>query len=238
MIKELAWDSALFKKKIGELIPVSQEPFCIEDVLHKAGDDRFEYITCRTKSHNARLIRLLEASGFYLTDIGVILAIKADAFFQKTIRKGPEMRGSVRIATHQDIPALKRMSTSLFIESRFYNDPFFSKAMADRLYRAWIENSVKGQAADIVFYVPGTGFITCRKSRGKKGEIVLMGVKKNLRGKGFGAVLVGEAMQWFVEQEIKSVTVRTQLKNLRALNFYIKLGFMPKEYDIVFGKIL
>jgi dTDP-4-amino-4,6-dideoxy-D-galactose acyltransferase len=238
MIKELAWDSALFKKKIGELVPASQGPFCMEEVLQKAGEDRFEYIICRTKSHNARFIRLLEASGFYLTDIGVILGTKAGAFIQKNMRLDSEIRGSIRIASHQDIPDLKRISSSLFIESRFYNDPFFSKAMADRLYRAWIENSVKGQAADIVLYIPGTGFITCRKSSGKKGEIVLMGVKKNFRGKGFGSGLVGEAMQWFVEQEIKTVTVRTQLKNLKALNFYLTLGFLPQEYDIVFGKIL
>jgi dTDP-4-amino-4,6-dideoxy-D-galactose acyltransferase len=238
MIKELAWDTDLFQRRIGELIPDSQETFCLEDVLRKAGDDHFAYITCRTKSRHTRFIRLLEASGFYLTDIGVILAIKTDALLQVPRRTNPAMRGTVRIATRQDISALKKISTSLFIESRFYSDPFFSKAMADRLYRAWIENSVKGQAADMVLYVPGTGFITCRKSRGKKGEIVLMGVKKNLRGKGYGAALLGEALQWFVGQKVKTVTVRTQLKNIRALNFYIKAGFLPKEYDVVFGKIL
>jgi GNAT superfamily N-acetyltransferase len=72
----------------------------------------------------------------------------------------------------------------------------------------------------------------------KKGEIVLIGIKKNFRGKGLGSALIGEAMQWFTKEKITLVTVRTQLKNMKALNFYLNLGFLPKEYDIILGKIL
>ncbi len=143
----------------------------------------------------------------------------------------------IRVATPQDIPTLKKMVRGLFPDSRFYNDPFFSKREADRLYQAWIENSVKAEAADIVFCVPETGFITCRRSTEKTGEIVLLGIKKNLRGKGFGSALARAAMQWFAEEKVKNVTVRTQLRNLKALNFYLARGFSPKSYDIILAKI-
>ncbi len=73
MIKELTWDSAFFKRKIGELIPVSQEPSYIENVVSKAEEDGFNYITCKLKSQDTPFIKLLESLGFYLTDIGVIL---------------------------------------------------------------------------------------------------------------------------------------------------------------------
>ena len=238
MIKELTWDSALFKRKIGELIPVSRKPSHIKNALKKAKDNDFEYLACRIKSQDTRFFRLLETLGFYLTDIGVILAIMTDSFFQKNLQRELKIKKSIKVATCADIPMLKRLVRSLFLESRFYDDPFFTKDEADRLYEAWIENSVKGEAADIVFFIPRIGLLSCRKKGKNSGEIALVGIRKNQRGKGFGSVLVKEAMQWFVNQKILRVSVRTQLKNLEALNFYISLGFLPKAYDIVFGKIL
>jgi dTDP-4-amino-4,6-dideoxy-D-galactose acyltransferase len=237
MIKELLWDSTLFKKKIGEFVLVSQKPSYLKEVLNKAKENRFDYITCKMRVQNTSLNRLLESSGFYLTDIGVTLATKTDIFFHGNL-KNLTVTKTVRPVETQDISALKRMSKSLFIESRFYSDPFFSRAMAERLYQVWVENSVNGQAADITYWIPQAGFITCRKSGKNSGSIILIGIKKGLRGKGFGTALVNETMEWFRSQKISLVTVRTQLKNIDALNFYIKTGFFVKEYDMIFGKIL
>jgi GNAT superfamily N-acetyltransferase len=238
MIKELTWDSRLFKKKIGEFIPVSRGTAHIRDALEKARKEGFKYLTYRTNSQDTMFIRLLETFGFYLTDIGIILVLKNDAFFQEISRRESKYRESLKIATHDDIPMLRRLVKSLFLESRFYNDPFFTKDEAGRLYEAWIENSVKGEVSDIVYCVPQTGFITCKKSGGNSGEIVLVGIKKGLRGRGIGSALTEEAMRWFKKQGITRISVRTQLKNLNALNFYINLGFLPEKYDIVLAKIL
>jgi dTDP-4-amino-4,6-dideoxy-D-galactose acyltransferase len=238
MIKELTWDSALFKRKIGEFIPVSQEPAHIRDALKKAKKDGFKYLTYRTNSQDTMFIRLLETLGFYLTDIGVVLAIKTDIFFQRNLQRDSKIRKSVKVATYDDLTTLRRLVKTLFLESRFYNDPFFTKGEADRLYEVWIENSVKGEVSDIVYCVPQTGFITCKKSGGNSGEIVLIGIKKGLRGRGIGSALTEEAMRWFKKQRITRISVRTQLKNLSALNFYVNLGFQPEKYDIAFAKIL
>jgi GNAT superfamily N-acetyltransferase len=238
MIKELAWDSRLFKKKIGELIPVSRGTAHIRDALEKAKKDGYNYITYRTNSQDTMFIRLLETFGFYLTDIGVILMLKTDVFFQEKSRRGSKYRESLKIAAHDDIPMLRHLVKSLFLESRFYNDPFFTKDEADKLYEAWIENSVKGEVSDIVYCVPDTGFITCKKSGGNSGEIVLIGIKKGLRGRGIGQALMEEAIRWFKKQGVTRISVRTQLRNLSALNFYVNLGFLPEEYDITFAKIL
>jgi GNAT superfamily N-acetyltransferase len=238
MIKELKWDSALFKRKIGEFIPVSQDLDHIKNALKKAKGEGFKYLICRIKSQDTVFIRLLETLGFYLTDIGVVLNIKTDMFSQKNSQRKSKLSKSIKAAAYDDIPMLKSLVKSLFFESRLYNDPFFTKGEADRLYAAWIENSVKGEVADIVYFIPQTGFITCRKSGKNSGEIMLVGIKKNFRGKGFGSALTEEAMRWFNKQGIKRISVRTQLKNLSAMNFYINLGFLPKEYDIVFGKII
>src|SRR4030042_6111447 len=241
MIKELTWDSAFFKRKMGELVIPSNEPTKIEGAIRKAQEDGFHYLTCRIENQDTSFIRLLESLGFYLSDIGISLAIETDKFLKEIIPPHPNqiplhppflkgdrggllkggrgdfqmknrekdsiIRESIKVATYEDIPMLKRTIKSLFLESRFYNDPFFSKQDADKLYQAWIENSVKGHAADIVFCISHTGFVACKKSpplpqsnpptspfskggqrgitkggQGRfSGEIILIGIKKNVR---------------------------------------------------------
>jgi len=238
MIKELGWDSTLLKKKIGQLVSIPAEKHRLESLIEKARAKGFSYVTCRLYSHQVNYTHLLESLSFYLTDIGVTFGIRTDEFLFKT-RECKDGGGLVvRTAVRDDIPKLKKMSTSLFPESRFYHDPFFSKKEADTLFQAWVENSVIGNAADIVYYVPDKGFITCKKTDAKTGEIKLIGVRKKFRSKGVGSSLMGKAMEWFNGHDIRLVTVRTQLKNIDAVNFYIKFGFLLKGYDLVYGKIL
>jgi hypothetical protein len=78
IIKELSWDSSLFKKKMGELIITSQKTFRIKAVVDKARDDGFKYIICRIRTQQTSLIRLLESFGFYLSDVGLTWAIETD----------------------------------------------------------------------------------------------------------------------------------------------------------------
>lgn len=235
MIRELVWDSAFFGRKMGELVITSGGKSHMKISLDKAKANGFEYLTCKMTAQDTALIRLLESSGFYLADIGVILSIRTETFSRKAEAK---MEKSIRPATREDIPMLKRMIKSLFLESRFYSDPFFTKDEADNLYQTWIENSVKGQTADVVLCIPYAGFVTCKKSAKDAGEVVLIGVRKAMRGKGIGSILMEGARQWFSSQNVRTITVRTQLRNIKAMKFYIESGFSIKSYDIVFGKIL
>lgn len=241
MINELIWDSKLLNRKIGELKVDSESPPQLETVIEEAKKDEFKYIICKLQSQQTTLIKLLESLGFYLSDIGVTWEVKSDKFLYKNMNESSDIRNIrkiIKIATKKDISVLKEMVKSLFLESRFYNDPFFSKEEADNIYQMWIENSVRGYVADIVFHIPNTGFVTCKKSSHSTGEIVLIGVKKDFRGKGIGTILIEEAIKWFRMQGINFVSVRTQLKNLNSMNFYLKLNFYIKGYDIVFAKIL
>ncbi len=238
MIKELLWDSDFFKKKIGELIITSPEPSHIGAAVNKAEADGFKYLICKIQPHQTAHVRLLESLNFYLSDIGVTWIVETDRFLYKNKDKNPEIGRSIVVALDKDIPELKEISKSLFIESRFYNDPFFSKEEADNLYQAWIENSVKGKVADLVLFIPDMGFVTCRKSEGSVGQIVLIGIRRGFRNQGAGAMLVVEAVKFFRKEGIRSVTVRTQLKNISAMNFYLKRGFYIKGSDLVYGRII
>ena len=195
----------------------------------------------------------MESEGFYLTDIGVTFEIKTAEYLSGTDEKAATKSVSVSYgnqalaagaasgvveATEKDISDLKKMIPSLFPESRFYHDPFYSRKEADDLYRAWIENSVRGEEADVVLHIPRTGFITCKKVGRRAGKIVLIGVKRGKRGRGLGTALLLGAMKWFAAERVSSVTVRTQLKNVIGMNFYLHCGFLIKEYDLIFAKIM
>ncbi len=235
MIRELPWDSNFFKRRIGEL-KISHESFSrLEAELKEARSSGFQYLVCKTDLRNSGIARFLVSSGFYLSDVGITWSLQTGTPFRAT--RGGKSRISPKPAGAADIPMLKRMAKALFLDSRFYHDPFFSKKDADRLFSAWIENSVKGLAADIVFCVPGKGFITCDSS-GRSGRIVLIGVARGSRGEGIGTALVREAVRWCRRKGLSSVSVRTQLRNLPAMNFYSGLGFAVKSHDMVFGRIL
>jgi GNAT superfamily N-acetyltransferase len=257
MIKELIWDSELIKRKIGRLT-ISSENLCsLKKGLKLAESEGFQYLLCKLTSQDTKVIRALESEGFYLTDIGVTFGINTAEFLarnkQRVLVKPPlpssasrrltregisQISDLITPATQKDVPDLKKLIPSLFPESRFYHDPFFSRKEADNLYRAWIENSVNGREADIVFYIPRTGFITCKKTGKHSGKIVLIGIRKSSRGKGYGSALLFRAMEWFAGQGTDFVTVRTQLKNLQGINFYLRCGFVMKEYDLMFARII
>ena len=238
MIKELVWDSTLLKKKIGRMESIPAEKHHLESLLEKARAKGFSYITCRLYSQEVNDTQILESLSFYLTDIGVTFEMQTDTFLLKPRVRTLDEGLVVRTALRTDIPKLKKMAKSLFTDSRFYHDPFFSKKEADTLFQAWIVNSVMGDAADIFYYVSDKGFVTCKKTNATTGEIKLIGVKKKFRSQGIGSILMEKAIEWFRDNDIRSLTVRTQLKNRDAVNFYIKLGFSLKGYDLVYGKIL
>lgn len=238
MIHELRWDSNLLKKKIGELKVSSGSGRQIQAALLKAKAAGFQYIICRIKSQKQNLIQQLELSGFCLSDIGVTWAIKTETFLSLQKDERSFQRYSIKTAGLRDITGLQKLVKSLFLDSRFYNERFFSKKEADYLYQAWIENSVKGDAADIVLFIHDIGFVTCRKTSHRKGDIPLIGIRKDYQGKRIGIILMNKAMDWFKDEGVALVSVRTQMKNLQGMNFYRKSGFYIKGYDLVFSRIL
>ena len=234
MVRERYWDSKFFGRKIGDLIlrPARNSSSITHDIrLARAAG--FAYLSCTVERFDVALTQALHANGFYLADIGII--------WQTLVKKTPSRRRSAhtpRRAEEQDIPGLRKMAGTLFTHSRFYQDPFFTRTEADRLFRQWTENAVLGKAANMVLHVPDVGFIACKLSGRKSGEIPLVGVTRKNQGKGIGALLVSAALAWFQKNGVETVTVRTQLRNTEAMNFYRSLGFSIKSHDMVFGKKL
>ncbi len=227
MIKHLEWDSKLLKKNIGEIKDILINEEIIKEHIEEAKKRSYKYLIIRLNDFKCHELLLLNKYGFYISDIGITLKASLKEIVTTQINGYP-----IREATQKDIDSLKRIMPGLFIHSRFYNDPFFSKREADLIFSKWIENSIKREVVDIVFVIPERAFIACKK-KGSIGEISLIGVKRGEEGKGLGKALVSRSVEWFKDNKISFIYVRTQLKNTRALNFYESLGFKIDSYDIV-----
>ena len=239
MIKKLEWDTKFFRKKIGALIfdEISEES--LKNDLEEARRQNYKYIMCQLKSPKTSTINMLEEYKFYLSDVGIIWEMKVDEYLSMGKISGlSSTNAKPREATIKDIQELREMIKPMFPNSRFYSDPFFSNEEADNLHYTWIENSVLGKAADVVLHIPNKGFVTCKKIENGVGEIILIGIKDGLRGKRLGQILMNSSVKWFSENQTKNIRVKTQLKNVGAMNFYRKLGFSIESYDTTFSYIL
>ena len=234
MIQRLEWDSAFFGRRIGALT-ATWSPESIRADLATARQGGYDYLVSRPPVEDAAAVRALESAGFYLTDLGVTWFSDVAMRLRDVDRAAT--RG-VRQATDVDIPWLSKTASTLFPLSRFYHDPFYSKAAADRLHEAWLVNSVRGQAADAVLLAPGSGFVTCKLAKDGAGEIVLIGVVEGARRQGAGRALMTAALEWFASKTVATVRVKTQVKNLRAMNFYHRLGFDLHSTDMTMGCII
>ena len=232
MVEPAKWDSEFFGRKIGVLTGDLASPEAVSADLAAAAADGFVYLTCRPAVEDAPAIRTLGHAGFYLTDIGVTWSSGVADYLAKA---PPAPDGSIRAATTADVPQLSAEAMTLFPLSRFYSDPFFSVEDADRLHAAWLANSVSGQAADAVLINPDAGFVTCKLTKDGGGEVALIGVWRTTRGRGAGRGLMTAAMRWFAGQGVKTVRVKTQVKNLQAMNFYHRLGFGLHATDMAMG---
>jgi len=231
-IRPLDWDSALFGRKIGVLEIERGAAADVETGVAAARAGAFDYILCRPAIDDSPVVHALGQSRFYMSDLGVTWTLGAASWKSTGVRDADIVR-----ATETDIPALQDLISFMFPDSRFYNDPFFSTDDAELLHREWIRNSVTGAAADAVFWLPRSGFVTV-KQRGDAGEIVLIGVAAAERRRGTGSRLLSAAMAYLIERGAAVVSVRTQLRNLRASNFYRARGFCLGAADVTFSRIV
>jgi ribosomal protein S18 acetylase RimI-like enzyme len=136
-------------------------------------------------------------------------------------------------ASVQDEAVLGKIAEKIFKTDHFHSDPFLSTFKSNELYVRWTVNSLHGMADTVLVARKGAtvlGFITCKICHLSQnyvyGDIDLVGVLDESRGKGSGTLLVSEALKWF-RKKVPSVYVGTQAGNLRAMRLYSKLGFKP-----------
>lgn len=232
LVESAAWDSEFFGRRLGVLRDVPRKARDLRTALDAARDAGFEHVTCRVGEATFDALPVLGLCGFYVTDSGIVWRAPAAAIAGR--RRG----ASIETPGEDAIGTLLAAMSGLFKDSRFYHDPFFSRVEADRLFDAWIANSVRGQAADATYAIGGDAFIACKRLDEREGDIRLVGVRAERQGEGLGRELIAAAMEWGATIGMASMTVRTQARNVGAMNFYRSLGFTVAHADMTLCKML
>lgn len=135
-----------------------------------------------------------------------------------------------------DLPRLRAIARDAYTDSRFYFDGGFTRSLCDKLYETWIEQSCHGQA-DFVMIAEHEGvaasFVT-GSVRGNVGQIGLVGVDAEVRGRGLGGATMQAALAEFRQRGCTGVEVVTQGRNLGAQRLYTRAGFVTQSIKVWF----
>ncbi len=219
------FDSEVFGFKVAKVETIDSEdsPEIIDkivgDLIMDLNKERVGYATYRVKFNDFPIIQALQRSGFVLVDGLISLGINIS---EVSIA---ESVGEIREATRSDLDKLKQMTSGLYLKSRVSNDPLISKERADKFYTKWIENSLLGEAADSVLVWEESDKILGYLTLQKKGQIPLVGVAPQARGKGIAKKLIKASLRKFGEWKVEDITIETQMGNIAALRAYQDCGF-------------
>lgn len=105
------------------------------------------------------------------------------------------------------------------------------------LYKTWIVNSLNRTIADNLFIHKTNnqidGFITLSKNE-DIGRIGLIAVDEKMHGKGIGNLLLKKADEWYIDNNLKSAEVVTQLENKNACSFYEKNNYKISDIQYIY----
>jgi dTDP-4-amino-4,6-dideoxy-D-galactose acyltransferase len=185
-------------------------------------------------------IQNAERHGFGLVDIRVTFEHR---LANPLSLVGPELPAGTHIRAVQpadlsDLQALARLGHR---DTRFFNDSHFPRQRAEDLYSKWITLEVQGRAQVVFVCASETnqplGYLSCHwQMTCREGQIGLVGVSPEVRGRGVGRKLVEAALDWFRTQGAHKVAVVTQGNNRAAQRLYEQCGFLSHELQLWYHK--
>jgi dTDP-4-amino-4,6-dideoxy-D-galactose acyltransferase len=223
----LEWDSAFFGRRIARYLPAR----CVGDAARalaaECAERAIECVYVLIDAADAESIANLQRMQAFLADVRLTFDAKISL---DTDRPTPVQTIShVRRACESDIPALRRIASESHRDTRFYADAHFPSKRCDCLYETWIENSCLGYADAVLVAddaAKPVGYVTCHKSGSGGGHIGLFAVEAQHERCGTGTSLLHGARAWFSANDVRSMRVSTQLRNLRAVRFYGRDGLL------------
>ncbi len=243
--RPLAWDTAIFQRRMGALrwVMASRrvaEATAVYDELLRRADDwrrrhRIEHLAVRIAMEDWLLAHRLEATGFQLAD--VVLTWQCTS-----APSAPQLPAgcALRRAVSSDVPVLERIARQAFTVNRFRHDPTLPSDAVDRLYARWITEACQGKADAVWVMVSRqtpVGFATCVRERLSAAPLALasvdlVGVHPRYQGRGIGTALVRAATRWGL-REACVVELRTQVMNAAGMATYQRAGFAPAPVGLM-----
>lgn len=209
----LAWASELFRRRCARLSFAAGAEILSADAL-----SFFDIVEAKVAAPDTALVDGLSEFGFRL--------VETEIDFEWAVAADTEPSGHV-VAVESDIPALREVAGRSFVVSRF-RPPWYSAEERRRLYRAWVENAVRGIHDDTCLLVREKeellGFVTIRRMTADSARVGLLTAVPGRTRCGVGRRLTQVARRWSADHGITRLNVATQAANLGAVRFYQAQG--------------
>lgn len=199
----------------------------IHDLNENLKSNGIHYATYRVNANNYPVIHSLEKGGYLLVDGLITLETTINPAEQET-------NNHVRTATKNDLEKLLEIAGEVFNVTRYYHDPVIPKEKANIIYKEWVKNTMHGKFGDMILVWEEKNKVIGLITLDKKGQIPLVGLSKDARGKGIGRELVESALNKFGDWGIKKIIVETQMTNIPALKVYQSCGFKIADSYLTF----
>ena len=225
--KMVDWDSNFFEMNVAQIVvnlsKENQEEI-IQELLSEDVNLAYYY--------SAEPISIFQQQSYSvdLVDIKVT--------FVKDLNKfSPSKIEDVRPFRKEDLSEdMVDLAIASGIYSRFRKDKKIPIAKFEELYRMWLLNSINKQIAEEVFISVKndsvSGFITVGAKQ-KVGNIGLIAVKEEFKGKGIGKSLMASAEK-FVVEKFDKIEVVTQQENVPACKLYEACGYKLESKEYVY----
>lgn len=216
MIRKLEWDSTFFGIEIG---------------MYESGEinDANLYDLIITKSPIPDAISL---QGYEMT------MQEERRIYEKELFDSSSTKSEIQPFSSSGLKVedLYRLAFEAGKYSRFRLDPYFDENDFYRLYRCWVEASVKGTFADAVFVLmqktAPLGFVTTQIKE-NIGHIGLIASDPLHQFQGIGSTLLAYAEKWAMVVGVQRMKIPTQAMNRRACSFYEKKGYILVEQSYI-----
>ena len=227
----LDWDSEFFGRRIASFTGAPRDRAEFEQVLEWCRKEQVACVYLRSDVEDLATRRLAEDHGFRLVDLRVT--------YELELGKDPPKRAAappnVRLARKDDVPDLRALAAASHTNTRFWSDERFPRDRCAELYATWIEKSVEGYA-DVVLVGEHdgrvAGYFSCSRKADGRGEVGLVAVSPEARGRGLARSLTDRALEWFRESRCARVVVATQGSNVPGRRLYENMGFRSVALEL------
>lgn len=245
VLEFLDWDTKQLGVPTARIVlpVVLSESLILREILKNARDQNLRLIYMTVPSKEKNMINsakeldgiLVDHKITYLIDLDIL---KLDLKNKKNIFDVDKNEIEIysEALPSSDLIALAFESGKY---SRFRADPNMTENQFQHIYRQWIMNSVNHSVADDVLICRDShtqkilGMITVGK-KNQRGDIGLLAVDQDARGKHIGTKLVRAAQNYFIQKNYSYSQVVTQQDNVPACKLYEKCGYHIEKIEYFF----
>jgi GNAT superfamily N-acetyltransferase len=238
----LEWDSNFLGFRIARVLAEHLDDQNIKQIYDWSEQNAIDCLYFLANADDTHTIRTAEELDFLLVEIRLNFECWLKDWDPGT-RPKTTTGVTVRAARLEDLPALQKIASTAYVDSRYYTDEHFSRDIWQAYYATWVKNSCEGGSEMVLVAEAGDevlGYTTGTFDHDKtgSGRVELIAVRQDVRKLGVGRELLLCGMDWYSQHNVNYVWLSTQGRNIAMQRMIQKNGFVTRSCQLYFHKWL